>query len=154
MLNTVLERTPDRVITSSRIFNANRETVYKAWTDPVYLARWWGPKGFTNTFHEYNLSPGGRWSFIMHGPDQHNYPNECVFLEIKPPALLIWNHLSKPGFQIVASFEIVSAQQTKILFTMVFATPEECKKLQHFVPEKNEENFDRLETVLKSMNTV
>jgi uncharacterized protein YndB with AHSA1/START domain len=154
MKNRILERAPDRVITSSRIFTANRETVYKAWTDPVYLARWWGPKGFTNTFHEYDLRPGGRWRFIMHGPDQHNYPNECVFLEIKPMEFLIWNHLSKPEFQIVASFGIVSENQTSVIFNMVFATLEECKKLQHFVPEKNEENFDRLEIVLESMNVL
>jgi uncharacterized protein YndB with AHSA1/START domain len=151
MESNLLERKPDRVITSSRIFNAGRSTVFKAWTDPLYLARWWGPKGFTNTFHEFDLRPGGRWSFIMQGPDQHNYPNECVFLEIRPPELLIWDHLSKPEFQIVASFDAINEKQTNVVFNMVFATPEECKKLQHFVPEKNEENFDRLETVLASM---
>lgn len=154
MENIILERNPDRVITSSRVFAADKETVFKAWTDPQQLAKWWGPKGFTNTFYEYDLRPGGRWSFIMHGPDQHNYPNECVFLEITPQELLIWNHLSKPEFQIVASFEAVGEKQTKVVFDMVFATPGECKKLQHFVPEKNEENFDRLEKVLESMNTL
>ncbi len=55
-------------ITSSRIVNAPRELVFMAWTDPQHLQNWWGPKGFTNTFHEFDLAPGGRWKYTMHGP--------------------------------------------------------------------------------------
>ena len=44
--------------------------------------QWWGPNGFTNTFHEFDLRPGGAWRFIMHGPDGTDYPNESVFVEV------------------------------------------------------------------------
>ena len=54
-------------IRSSRIFNASPEDVFRAWTEPDLLAAWWGPAGFTNTFHEFNPQPGGRWKFTMHG---------------------------------------------------------------------------------------
>ena len=46
-----------------------------AFSDPVRLARWWGPAGFTNTFTICEFKPGGQWSFTMHGPDGTNYPN-------------------------------------------------------------------------------
>jgi uncharacterized protein YndB with AHSA1/START domain len=42
------------------------------------LSRWWGPAGFTNTFEVCEFKKGGRWSFVMHGPDGRNYPNESV----------------------------------------------------------------------------
>lgn len=61
----------DREIVSVRVVNASREIVFKAWTDPQHLRSWWGPNGFTNTFHEFDLKPEGHWRFTMHGPDGH-----------------------------------------------------------------------------------
>lgn len=48
-------------IISSREFGVPRERVFRAWTTPDLLARWWGPHGFTNTFHECDVRPGGTW---------------------------------------------------------------------------------------------
>jgi uncharacterized protein YndB with AHSA1/START domain len=45
-------------------------------------AQWWGPEGFANTFAQFEFKPGGRWVFVMHGPNGANYPNESVFREI------------------------------------------------------------------------
>ena len=59
----------DREFSNSRVFNVPREFVFKAWTDPNHLCQWWGPKGFTNTFQEFDMRPGGHWHFVMHGPD-------------------------------------------------------------------------------------
>jgi hypothetical protein len=142
---------PDCEIKSSRIVNASQELVYTAWTDPNHLKNWWGPKGFTNTFNEFDLRPGGKWSFIMHGPDKGNYPNECEFIQIEKPSLIAWKRFSKPLFNVVASFEKITNDQTKIVFRMIFDTPEECNKLKPFVVDKNEENFDKLENELTKM---
>ena len=60
--------TADREIVTTRVMDAPRELVFKAWTDPDHLVHWWGPTGFTNTFHEFDLKPGGVWRFVMHGP--------------------------------------------------------------------------------------
>ncbi len=49
----------DREIVTTRVFDAPRERVFRAWTDPDHLAKWWGPKGFTNTFQEFDMRPGG-----------------------------------------------------------------------------------------------
>jgi uncharacterized protein YndB with AHSA1/START domain len=111
--------------------------VYRAWTDPNHLKNWWGPAGFTNTFNEYDLRVGGRWHFIMHGPDKGNYVNECEFIKIDPPSL--------------PTFEEVSPDQTKLVFKMLFNTADECRKVKTFAVDKNEENFHRLENELTEM---
>ncbi|CAD0004321.1 SRPBCC family protein [Flavobacterium chungangense] len=142
---------PENEIVSTRIINFPKELVYAAWTEPEHLKNWWGPKGFTNTFNEFDLRPGGKWSFIMHGPDKGNYANECEFLRVEKPDFLSWRRFSKPLFQVAVSFEKVSDNQTKIVFKMIFDTPEECNKLKPYVIDKNEENFDKLETELSKM---
>ncbi|MES2725683.1 MAG: SRPBCC family protein [Bacteroidota bacterium] len=151
MTTEIITATPDCEIVSTRIVNAPRELVYKAWTDPNHLKNWWGPKGFTNTFNEFDLRPGGKWSFIMHGPDKGNYANECEFIKIEKPALIAWKRFSKPLFQVLATFEEVADNKTKIVFKMLFDSADECNKLKKIVPEKNEENFDKLEVELIKM---
>lgn len=138
-------------VISSRIFEVPRELLYRAWTEPEYLARWWGPKGFSNSFHIYDLKPQGRWSFIMHGPDGKDYPNEVVFVEVKAPERLVWDHLSAPLFRIRASFEERSETQSEVIFRMLFEEERVYNSLKDFCREKNEENFDRLEVVLEAM---
>jgi uncharacterized protein YndB with AHSA1/START domain len=151
MTSEIISTTPDCEIVSSRIVNATRERVYRAWTDPNHLKNWWGPAGFTNTFNEFDLRVGGKWRFIMHGPDKGNYANECEFIKIDEPNLIAWKRISKPLFQVVATFEEVSIGKTKIVFKMLFTSANECNKLKIFVVDKNEENFDRLEVELTKM---
>lgn len=151
MATEITITTPDSEIVSSRIVNAPQKLVYRAWTEPVHLKNWWGPAGFTNTFNEFDFRVGGKWSFIMHGPDKGNYPNECEFIKIEEPSLIAWKRHSKPLFQILAAFEEVSGEKTKIVFKMLFNSAEECNKLKPYVVDKNEENFDRLENELKLM---
>jgi hypothetical protein len=125
----------DNEIVSSRMVNFPRELVYRAWSEPEHLKNWWGPAGFTNTFNEFDFRPGGRWSFIMHGPEKGNYANECEFTAIDRPALIAWKRCSKPLFGVVAAFEESSEESTKIIFRMVFDTVEECGKLKPYVVE-------------------
>lgn len=142
---------PDCIIVTSRQFAYPIEQVFRAWSEPELLKRWWGPAGFTNTFLEFDFRPGGIWRFTMHGPEKGNYPNEVEFVEIKPPVLISWKRHSKPLFQVIAAFESKAIAETFIRFHMVFDTPEECNKLKPYVIDKNEENFDKLEMVLAEM---
>jgi uncharacterized protein YndB with AHSA1/START domain len=151
METEIIQTTPDCEIVSSRIISTPREIVYRAWADPNHLKNWWGPNGFTNTFTEFDFRIGGKWSFIMHGPDKGNYANECEFIKIDSPSLIAWKRYSKPIFQVVATFEDVANNKTKIVFKMLFSAAEECQKIKKFVVDKNEENFDRLEEELKKM---
>ncbi len=151
MATEIIKTTPDCEIVSSRVFNTKRELVYRAWSNPNHLKNWWGPAGFTNTFNEFDFRVGGKWSFIMHGPDKGNYANECEFIKIEEPSLIAWKRYSKPLFQVVATFDELPENKTKLVFKMLFDTAEECNKLKGFVVDKNEENFDKLEIELSKM---
>jgi len=153
MATEIITTTPESEIVSTRIVNAPRELVYRAWTEPEHLKKWWGPKGFTNTFNQFDFRVGGKWSFIMHGPDKGDYANECEFIKIEKPSLVAWKRHSKPLFQVLVTFEEIVDGKTKVVFKMLFRSVEECNKLKHFVVDKNEENFDRLENELEAMSS-
>ena len=151
MKTEIITTTPECEIISSRIFSFPRELVFRAWSEPDHLKNWWGPAGFTNTFIEFDFRVGGKWSFIMHGPDKGNYANECEFIKIEKPTLIAWKRHSKPLFQVVVTFDDFIQDKTKVVFKMLFETADECNKIKKFVVDKNEENFDKLETELNGM---
>lgn len=142
----------DREIITTRIMNAHQDLVFKAWADPEHLKNWWGPKGFTNTFYEFDLQPGGKWRFTMHGPDKGNYENESEFIQIAEPDLIILNHISEPKFQLVATFSERPGHKTELTFKQIFEDAETCNKIRALVVPANEENFDRLEAELLKMS--
>ena len=78
-----------RLFTISRDFDAPRELVWKAWTNPRLLAQWWGPRDFTNPVCELDLRPGGSYRIVMRAPDGSEYPLSGTFREIKPPERLV-----------------------------------------------------------------
>lgn len=147
----ILSTTPAREIISTRVFAVPASTLFKAWEQPEHLKNWWGPEGFTNTFHTFDFRVGGKWSFTMHGPDKGNYNNECEFIKIEKPHLIAWRRHSQPLFQIVAEFNAVDENNTQLVFKMLFETEKECSKLRPYVVDKNEENFDKLEVELKKI---
>jgi len=149
---TAYLETAAREIVSTRVVRATRETVWTAWTNPLHLARWWGPAGFTNTFHVFDLRPGGHWQFTMHGPDGANYRNESVFLEIERPARIVFDHVSPPRFQVTATFAEEDGG-TRITFRMTFENRRERDALAAIIVPANEQNFDRIEAELPLVST-
>ena len=75
--------------TIERVFDAPRELVFKAWTDPAHVARWWGPKGFANPVCEVDARPGGTFLIHMTAPDGAVYPTKGTFHEVVPPERLV-----------------------------------------------------------------
>ena len=137
-------------IVSVRTFDAPRERVFEAFSDPARLSRWWGPKGFTNTFEEFDLRPGGRWRFLMHGPDGAEFPNESVFVEVERPERIVFRHVSGHRFVMTMTF----AEQgggTRLTWRMRHETARECAKIRPLAVGANEENFDRLAEGLERM---
>lgn len=135
----------NREISSTRTFNAPRDLVWKMWSEPEHLARWWGPRGFRNTIYKHEFRPGGQWSFIMHGPDGTDYPNEIVYVEISNPERLMLDHVSLPKFRITAKFEALSEKRTRVDFRGLFESAEVCESVKNFAILGNEENFDRMD---------
>jgi len=140
----------DREIVTTRVFDAPRELVFKAWTDPRHLVHWWGPKGFTNTFHECDPRTGGRWRYVMHGPDGRNYDNEMVFVEVARPRRIVIDHLSAPRFRLTAAFDEMG-DRTKLTFRQLFETAEVCSRVKTYAAPANEENMDRLASQVATM---
>ena len=139
-----------REIITARVVDAARERVFRAFADPHHLVRWWGPKGFTNTFHEFDLRPGGIWRFVMHGPDGASYQNKSVFVEVvharahRPPA--------RVGAPVSADDRARRQDgKTRITWRMLFESAAECERVKRFAVEANEQNLDRLEAELAKM---
>jgi uncharacterized protein YndB with AHSA1/START domain len=109
--NQTLERLGEQLgkmqeLIITRVFDAPRELVFRAWTDPERLKRWWGPKGFTNPVCEVDVRPGGTIRIHMRAPDGVVYPMTGVFLEVVVPERLVFtssaldNH-GDPMFEIL-----------------------------------------------------
>ena len=128
---------------TSREIPAAAEEVFATFSDPERLARWWGPAGFTNTFNVCEFKSGGRWSFIMHGPDGRNYPNESVFAEIEPPKKIVIQHISEPKFRLTIVLA-PSEAGTVVSWSGVFESPEIANRMKHIIVPANEQNLDRL----------
>ena len=144
------ESTADREFLHSRRIDAPRERVFRAFSDPAHLTRWWGPQGFTSTFHEFDLRPGGFWRFVLHGPDGTDYPNECVFVEAVAPERVVFEHLSGHHFVMTITFE-AQGDQTVVGWRQVFDTAEERARIAPFVTAANEQNLDRLEAEVRNV---
>lgn len=100
-----------RVLELERVFPAPVETVYRAWTDPADLARWWGPKGMAGEVHEMDLRPGGRWMTSMRRPNGDVSQVGGLYEVIDPPRRLVftwaWIRDGVPGHEtrVTLSFD-------------------------------------------------
>ena len=147
--------TADREIVMTRLIDAPRELVFRAFTDPKQVGKWWGPRGFTTTTHEMSVKPGGAWRFIMHGPDGTDYDNEILYHEVVKPERLVYDHgePGKPGqFKVWVTFE-EAAGKTRLTMRSLFETAaardfviKEVKAI-----EGGNQTLDRLEAHLAAM---
>lgn len=80
----------ERAFTLTRWFDAPRERVWRAWTDPNELAAWWGPHGYTNPAVEADFRPGGRLRIVMRSPDGVDFPAVGEILAVDPPSRLVF----------------------------------------------------------------
>ena len=78
------------VLVMEREFDAPRDLVWDALTDPAQVAQWYGGHGFENPVCEMDVRKGGRWTHVMRTPDGADHPLEFEFLEVKPPERLVW----------------------------------------------------------------
>jgi uncharacterized protein YndB with AHSA1/START domain len=87
----------------SRVFDAPRERVFRAWTEPALLEKWWGPPGFSCPLAQVDLRTGGRYRLGMQPPDGDVFYLGGVFREIRPPERLVytWQWEGDPGETLV-----------------------------------------------------
>ena len=84
----------ERELTITRVFDAPRALVFKAWTDAAHLAQWWGPKGFTNPVCEIDARVGGALRIHMRAPDGSIYPMKGEIREILAPERLVFTNIA------------------------------------------------------------
>lgn len=135
-------------IRTTRLYDAPLAAVWKAWTDPVQVAKWWGPRGFTLTHHHHDVRPGGTWRFTMHGPDGVDYPNVALYHEVEHEKRLVYDHGATdehaPHFRVVATFTPVGSG-TRLDMRMILATPEAAAQARVFVKKAGgNATWDRL----------
>ena len=120
--------TADRELVATRVFDAPRALVFKSWTDPEHVGKWWGPNGFTTTTYSMDVKPGGVWRYCMHGPDGVDYQNEIKYVEVVEPERLVYHHYGANDddpvtFDVTVTFEEVGGK-TKLTMRSVFPTAE------------------------------
>jgi uncharacterized protein YndB with AHSA1/START domain len=103
----------DRDLTLTRLIDAPREKLYRAWTDPTLLKQWFAPLPYTTPVAELDVRPGGSAFIVMRGPDGKDLPNHGVYLEVVPNQRLVstdaytkaWEPSEKPFMTLILTFE-------------------------------------------------
>lgn len=120
----------DREIVLSRVFDAPRELVFRAWTEKDHFAKWFGPRGFTTTIRQADMRVGGLLRFDMQGPDGKVWDNRIVFLEIRSPERLVFDHGSDKDddagrFRVTITFDEQSDKKTVMTMRQLHPTKEQ-----------------------------
>jgi uncharacterized protein YndB with AHSA1/START domain len=111
----------NRDLVLTRVFNAPREKVFKAWTDPELLKQWFAPLPYTTPVAELDVRPGGSNLIVMRGPDGTDMPNRGVYLEVVENERLVftcaytkaWEPSEHPFMTVILSFESAGGDKTK-----------------------------------------
>ena len=140
---------PNAAVSTERLLSVNPRKVFAAFEQPDRLAQWWGPSGFTNTFEQFEFKPGGRWVLVMHGPNGANYPNESVFREIQPDTKIVIEHVVKPWYRLTVTLT-ARGDKTHLAWVQEFESPEVAAKMRRLSDTANEQNLDRLQSLLAS----
>jgi uncharacterized protein YndB with AHSA1/START domain len=115
-------------IVMSRVFDAPRELVFAAYTDPKAIPQWWGPRRLTTVVERMDVSPGGAWRFVQHDADGNEFAFHGEFREVVPPERIVqtFEFEGMPGHIAVetAIFEDLGGQ-TRLTVTSVFASMED-----------------------------
>ena len=114
-MTATLEATPtsDRELVLTRIIDAPREKLFRAWTDPELLKQWFAPLPYTTPHAEMDVRPGGSSLIVMRGPDGNEFPNRGVYLEVVENERIVftdaytkaWEPSEKPFMTVILTFE-------------------------------------------------
>jgi uncharacterized protein YndB with AHSA1/START domain len=103
----------DRELIITRLIDAPREKLYRAWTEPELLKQWFAPAPWTTPKAELDVRPGGANLVVMRGPDGNEFPNRGIYLEVVPNKRLVftdafteaWAPSQKPFMTVILTFE-------------------------------------------------
>jgi len=137
----------DQIFRTERTLPFSPQAVYNAFSSAELLATWWGPEGFTNAFETFEFQVGGRWKFVMVGPDGARYPNQNIFTALEPASCVVIRHDCEPFFTLTVQLREV-AGGTHVLWQQAFDDKHVAQAVKAMVEPANEQNLDRLTHVL------
>lgn len=119
----------DREIVVTRVVDADRDLVFRAWTDPAQIVEWFGPDGFDIATHEIDLRTGGIWRFDMIAPDGTVFSNRMEFLRIDAPRMIeVWHGTDSDDdpdrFRMLVTFDAQENGKTVLTLRQLHPTPE------------------------------
>ena len=82
-----------------RSINAPRSLIWKAWTDPEHVKKWWAPAPWTTSQCEMDLRPGGLFRTVMRSPEGQEFPHVCCFLELIENEKMVMTNALQPGYR-------------------------------------------------------
>ena len=142
----------DREVVITRIFDAPRDLVFKASTNPDLIPQWWGPKRFATTVEKMDVNPGGVWRFIQHDQDGNEYAFNGVYMEIVPPEREVhtFEFEGMPGHVILETSTFKEFEgKTKLTVTDLFQSIEDRDGMfKSGMKEGATESMDRLEEIV------
>ncbi len=157
MSETIFNVEPGKhAITITRVFDAPRELVFKAYTDPALLPQWWGPRRYTTTVEKMEVRPGGIWRFIQReaqgGISSEQFGFHGVYHEVKSPERLVYT-FEFEGMPGHVSLETVTFEdlggKTKVTDLVVFQTVEDRDGMvQSGMKSGTVESHERFEELL------
>jgi uncharacterized protein YndB with AHSA1/START domain len=134
--NSPATKPAERVLVITRVFDAPRSLVFKAWTDPEHVVRWWGPKGFTTPFCKIDFRPGGVFHYCMRSPEGRDFWGKGIYREIVEPERIVFTDFfaDKEGNPVPATHYGMSPDwPAEMLVSVTFGEHEDKTKatLQH-----------------------
>lgn len=150
---TTVERTTDRELVVTRIFNAPARLVFDAWSKPELLMRWWAPKSFGVAFVscEADVRTGGAYRFVMSHPSA---PQPMAFFgrytEVQAPSRIVWtNEESEDGGQITTvTFEDKGAETVVVMHELYPSKEALDDAIASQATSGFGESFEQLDTLL------
>jgi len=154
--NSTLTILSDREVVMTRIFDAPRELVFKAHTDPDLIPQWWGLRNNTTIVEKMDVRPGGTWRFIQRDADGNEFAFNGEYREIIPPERLVntFEYEGLPGHIILDTsiFEELSEDKTKLTAISLFETTQDRDGMLNSGMEGgSNESWDRLTELLRAL---
>jgi len=147
----------DREIVMTREFDAPRELVFKAMTDPALLSRWWGPRKYRTVVDELDARPGGKWRMRNIGADGDEHAFRGEFREVVPPERVVWTFEYVPlAGHISVETMTLAERDGRTLLTVrnQFSSKEDLEGMVNSGMESGaRESYERLDEVLAELNT-
>ena len=154
-MKTVIATPSDREISMTRSFDAPRELVWEAYTDPRYVRQWLlGPEGWTMPVCEIDLHPGGPWRYVWRKEDGQEMEMRGAYREVQPPSRVVWTESWGPEWPETVNTLTLTEEggRTSSEIRILYPSKElRDKAAATGMASGSEISYDRLDGLLKTM---